>query len=88
MITILRPSTVVILLIKTYQSIVSPWTYPCCRFYPSCSSYALTAFSYHGFFRAFCLTVARLLRCHPWNPGGLDFVPPSSRRKVSESDEN
>lgn len=46
-----------------------------CRFYPSCSQYSLTAFKEWGFVRGLFFTVKRLLRCHPFNPGGVDAVP-------------
>lgn len=46
-----------------------------CRFYPSCSVYGQEAFDKHGFWRGLGLTLARLGRCHPWHPGGLDGVP-------------
>jgi len=49
---------------------------PRCRFHPSCSSYAVTAVRHHGPGRGVWLAVRRLGRCHPWNPGGLDPVPP------------
>lgn len=46
-----------------------------CRFSPSCSCYSAEAYRRHGFFRATLLTLARLLRCHPFHPGGFDPVP-------------
>jgi putative membrane protein insertion efficiency factor len=46
-----------------------------CRFYPSCSSYALEALARHGAIRGLALATWRVLRCHPWNPGGVDHVP-------------
>ena len=49
---------------------------PRCRFYPSCSTYAMTAIRWHGAFSGGWLAVRRVGRCHPWNPGGLDPVPP------------
>jgi hypothetical protein len=51
-----------------------------CRFYPSCSEYALEALAEHGATRGSWLAVRRLARCHPWHPGGVDHVPPSNRR--------
>ena len=49
---------------------------PRCRFYPSCSTYALQALRKHGALRGTWLATRRVLRCHPWNPGGIDPVPP------------
>jgi len=64
-------------LIRLYQIVVSPLLPPACRFYPSCSRYALEAITRHGALRGSALALARLARCHPWNPGGVDFVPGS-----------
>lgn len=61
--------------IRAYQLVVSPLLGPRCRFYPSCSSYAIEAIRHHGPFRGTWLAGRRLIRCHPWNPGGLDPVP-------------
>ena len=66
-----------ILLIKFYRSYISPLLGPSCRFYPTCSSYALEAFRTHNFFFALWLTVWRLLRCNPFSKGGYDPVPQS-----------
>lgn len=62
-------------LIRAYQLCVSPLLGPRCRFYPSCSSYALEALATHGAMRGSWLTLRRLGRCHPWHPGGFDPVP-------------
>ena len=61
--------------IRLYQLLVSPLLGPRCRFYPSCSAYAVEAITAHGVLRGLYLAVRRLLRCHPWNPGGIDPVP-------------
>lgn len=61
--------------IRAYQLLVSPLLGPRCRFYPSCSAYAAEAIAVHGAVRGSYLGARRLLRCHPWNPGGLDPVP-------------
>jgi uncharacterized protein len=61
--------------IRLYQLAISPLLPARCRFYPSCSQYALVAIKAHGGWRGTWLAVARLARCHPWNPGGIDFVP-------------
>jgi len=67
-------------LIRFYQWTISPLLGPVCRFYPSCSHYGYEAIATHGAVYGGYLTVRRLLRCHPWNPGGLDPVPPRSVR--------
>jgi putative membrane protein insertion efficiency factor len=63
------------LLIRIYQWTVSPLLGPTCRFYPSCSNYALEAVRRFGILQGGWLTVRRLGRCHPWHPGGFDPVP-------------
>ncbi|MEJ5914612.1 membrane protein insertion efficiency factor YidD [Pseudokineococcus sp. 1T1Z-3] len=72
-----------VLLVRGYQLVVSPWYPPVCRFYPSCSSYAVQALERHGALRGSWLAVRRLLRCHPWNLGGVDHVPPRRRPRSS-----
>jgi putative membrane protein insertion efficiency factor len=62
--------------INLYRTWISPMTGPTCRFYPSCSQYAVTALSVHGAGKGSLLAVARICRCHPWTPGGVDAVPP------------
>lgn len=71
-------------LIWCYQHLISPMTPPTCRFYPSCSTYAVTALRRFGLFRGTWLTIRRLLRCNPWNPGGVDHVPHSGHDHGSE----
>jgi len=58
-----------------YRVLISPLLGPRCRFYPSCSEYAIAAVQNHGIILGLFLTVKRLLRCHPWHPGGVDPVP-------------
>jgi len=70
------PAMLAIALIKVYQRVISPWTASSCRYYPSCSAYAVQALSVHGALRGSWLAVRRLGRCHPWTPGGVDHVPP------------
>jgi uncharacterized protein len=60
--------------------VVSSRLPPRCRFYPSCSAYALEALAEHGATRGAWLATRRVSRCHPWHTGGLDPVPPSNRR--------
>jgi len=61
--------------IRGYQLAISPMLKPSCRFYPSCSCYAHTAIERYGVVRGFWLGLRRLLRCHPFAPGGYDPVP-------------
>jgi putative membrane protein insertion efficiency factor len=62
-------------LIRGYQIVLSPLLPPSCRFYPSCSQYALEAVNRHGAMKGTWLAARRLARCHPFNPGGYDPVP-------------
>ena len=66
--------TLGILLIRLYQLTIAPLLGPCCRFYPSCSHYATEALEQHGFLRGSWLALKRILKCHPWHPGGHDPV--------------
>jgi putative membrane protein insertion efficiency factor len=67
--------TLLILLIRVYQAVLSPFLGNHCRFYPSCSNYAVEAIEKHGFIRGLWLSMRRLSRCHPWHEGGVDPVP-------------
>ena len=71
------PALLLIGLVRVYQTFISPLTPPSCRYYPSCSSYAVVALQRHGLLRGGWLAVRRLARCHPWTPGGIDDVPPA-----------
>lgn len=64
-----------LVLVRIYQLCVSPMLPPSCRFYPSCSAYAVTALVRFGPIKGTWLAARRLARCHPWNPGGVDHVP-------------
>ena len=61
--------------IKVYQLLISPLTGPVCRFYPTCSEYAFEAVKKHGSLKGSFLAVKRILKCHPFHPGGVDPVP-------------
>jgi uncharacterized protein len=61
--------------LRGYQLVISPLRPPTCRYYPSCSAYAMTALEQYGLGRGTWMAVRRLLRCHPWSPGGVDHVP-------------
>ena len=63
-------------LIAGYRLLLSPLLGASCRFYPSCSAYASEAIETHGALRGTWLSVVRILKCHPWHPGGVDQVPP------------
>jgi putative membrane protein insertion efficiency factor len=67
-------------LIRVYQATLSLWLGPRCRFYPSCSHYGYEAFRRHGTLRGLWLTCHRLVRCNPWNAGGVDEVPAAKDR--------
>jgi len=62
--------------IRGYQLTLSPWLGECCRFHPSCSHYALEAVVTHGALKGSWLAANRVCRCHPFNAGGYDPVPP------------
>ncbi|MGI5825166.1 MAG: membrane protein insertion efficiency factor YidD [Bacillota bacterium] len=63
-----------ILLIRFYRRFISPLTGPHCRFYPTCSQYALEAITKYGALKGGWMSVKRICRCNPWNPGGYDPV--------------
>ncbi|MDA8419548.1 MAG: membrane protein insertion efficiency factor YidD [Desulfobacteraceae bacterium] len=61
-------------LLRTYQRLVSPLLPPSCRFHPTCSQYAIDAITAHGLVRGAWLALRRVMRCHPFHPGGFDPV--------------
>lgn len=67
-----------------YQRYISPLSGPRCRYYPTCSTYAVTAIEKHGAVRGTGLAAWRLLRCNPWTDGGIDDVPEPRRRSSSQ----
>jgi uncharacterized protein len=69
------PRTALVYLVKGYQVSLSPLLPPSCRYYPSCSAYAVEALERHGALRGSWLALRRILRCHPFRPGGFDPVP-------------
>ena len=70
-------------LVRAYRLLLSPWLGSACRFDPTCSVYSLHALEKHGAAAGSYLTVARLLRCHPWCAGGHDPVPEKAPRLFS-----
>lgn len=67
--------------IRFYKKYISPLFPPVCRFQPTCSQYAIEAIQIHGAAKGCWLAVRRLLKCHPWHPGGYDPVPPKENKK-------
>ncbi|MEB3309830.1 MAG: membrane protein insertion efficiency factor YidD [Snowella sp.] len=63
-------------LIRLYQVFISPLFPPSCRFQPTCSHYAIAAVERFGVWRGGWMSIKRILRCHPFHPGGYDPVPP------------
>ncbi|MBN1495792.1 MAG: membrane protein insertion efficiency factor YidD [Spirochaetes bacterium] len=68
-------SSLIILIIHCYRHLVSPILPRSCRFYPSCSAYAIDALKMHGPVKGVYLAARRIVRCHPFNEGGFDPVP-------------
>ncbi len=66
--------------IKIYQFLIAPLLKPCCRYYPSCSQYAESAIKKHGIIKGIWMAFKRLVRCHPWSPGGYDPVLPNDEK--------
>ena len=64
-----------IFVIRLYQLCIGPFVSGACRFYPSCSEYAAQALQKYGLLRGVWLACKRILKCHPWHPGGPDEVP-------------
>jgi uncharacterized protein len=73
-----------IAMVVAYRRYVSPVLPARCRFYPSCSAYSLEALQKHGAIRGTGLTIWRLLRCHPFHPGGYDPVPDPIRHRPAD----
>ena len=71
--------------VRFYQRAISPAFPPRCRFYPTCSAYALEAIELHGAARGTWLALVRLAKCAPWHPGGVDLVPGSGTARASHT---
>jgi len=74
--------------IRLYKKLVSPLLGDHCRFYPSCSDYAYEAIKKYGIFLGLFLALRRLFKCHPWHPGGIDFVPDKFGEKIKWTQKN
>ncbi|MBY0508281.1 MAG: membrane protein insertion efficiency factor YidD [Bryobacteraceae bacterium] len=78
-----RPvSAALLFCLRGYKLLISPLLPSACRFYPTCSCYMHDAIAAHGPGRGVYLGVRRLLKCHPWHPGGMDPVPPPQRTEL------
>jgi uncharacterized protein len=73
----LLPRNACVLILRAYRAVISPLYGDVCRYYPSCSAYALGAIQQHGVVKGVALGTWRLARCHPWAKGGVDDVPPA-----------
>jgi hypothetical protein len=78
---LLLPRNVGILLLRGYRAVISPLYGDVCRYYPSCSAYALGAVQEHGLVIGCALAARRLASCHPWAEGGVDDVPLKRKRR-------
>ncbi|GAA3642180.1 membrane protein insertion efficiency factor YidD [Asaccharospora irregularis] len=65
-------SKLCIYLVRFYQKYISPLKGPTCRFYPTCSQYSIEAFKKYGFIKGMYFSIRRILKCHPFHPGGYD----------------
>lgn len=68
-------------IIRFYQKWISRFTPPTCRFYPTCSHYGIESIKRFGVFKGGWLTVRRIVKCHPFHPGGIDLVPEKYKNK-------
>ena len=78
-------AALLVLAIRSYQRLISPWTASSCRYYPSCSQYAACAITIHGPWRGTWLAARRLGRCHPWTAGGVDYPPARGEHRPAAS---
>lgn len=78
-------AALLLLLVRGYRLLISPLTPPSCRFYPTCSTYAITAIERFGPIHGARLAIARILRCQPLHPGGYDPVPETLRSPVIDA---
>ena len=76
---LLAPRNIAVLVLRAYRAVISPLYGDVCRYYPSCSAYALQAIQQHGVLVGSFLGIRRILRCHPWAAGGVDDVPPARK---------
>ncbi len=75
--------TLLLFLLRGYQFAISPMLGQNCRFYPSCSDYAVDAIREYGACHGSLMAGKRLCKCHPWHAGGVDIVPPNPKKQTS-----
>ncbi|MBC7442445.1 MAG: membrane protein insertion efficiency factor YidD [Ramlibacter sp.] len=80
---LLLPRNAGVLLLRAYRAVISPLYGDVCRYYPSCSAYALGAVQEHGLVVGSARAAVRLARCHPWAEGGIDDVPLKRKRRYT-----
>ena len=80
---ILVPRNLVVLALRGYRAVISPLYGDVCRYYPSCSHYALQAVQQHGVVKGGWLGARRIARCHPWAEGGIDDVPAAHHHRYT-----
>ncbi len=73
-----------ILFVRAYRLLLSPFLGHHCRFYPTCSCYAETSIQQYGVIKGSWLAIKRIARCHPWHPGGVDPVPEQLENKHAQ----
>jgi putative membrane protein insertion efficiency factor len=73
-----------VFIIELYQKYISPLKPRTCRFYPTCSAYSKEAIITHGALKGGFMAIRRITRCHPFNPGGFDPVPPRKEARGKE----
>lgn len=80
---LLLPRNVCVVILRVYRAVVSPLYGDVCRYYPSCSAYALRSIQEFGVIRGVWRGSLRIARCHPWAAGGIDDVPPHASEKYA-----
>lgn len=79
----LLPRNVLVAVLRVYRAVISPLYGDVCRYYPSCSSYAMQSIQHYGVIRGIWMGSRRLARCHPWAEGGIDDVPVREHEHVA-----
>jgi len=79
----LLPRNVLVAILRLYRAVISPLYGDVCRYYPSCSSYAMQSIQHYGVIRGIWMGTRRLARCHPWAEGGIDDVPVREHEHVA-----